>query len=53
MLLEKKWGDVLATAVSVVHLFYFPIGTALAGYTVYGLWFAEPAPNGAVPQASP
>lgn len=49
VLLDRKWGDILATALSAVHLFYFPFGTALAGYTVYGLWFAEPAPLRAFP----
>lgn len=49
VLLGRKWGDVLATAISAVHLLNFPFGTALAAYTVYGLWFAEPAPLRAFP----
>ncbi len=51
VLLGRKWGDVVATAISVIYLFYFPFGTALAAYTVYGLWFAEPAPLRAYPEA--
>lgn len=52
VLMGQKWGDILATAISAIHLFNFPFGTALAAYTVYGLWLAEPSvsPNGAVPQ---
>jgi hypothetical protein len=45
VLLERKWGDVLATVISALHVFNVPFGTALAIYTVYGLWVAEPLPH--------
>src|SRR5438132_11748081 len=49
VLLGHKWGDVLATALAVVHVFNVPFGTALAAYTIWGLWFAAPAPVRAMP----
>jgi hypothetical protein len=39
VLFEKKWADVLATAISALHLFNVPVGTALALYTFWALWF--------------
>lgn len=57
VLLGRKWGDVLASVISALHVFNVPFGTALAVYTFYGLWLAEPAPLRAFPvpdlQSSP
>ena len=50
VLLGHKWGDVLATVLAVVHVFNVPFGTALAAYTVWGLWLESPAPLRAFPK---
>jgi hypothetical protein len=43
VLFEKKWGDVLATVASALHVFSVPFGTALAVYTVWALWLDDRA----------
>ncbi|MBL8952372.1 MAG: hypothetical protein JNK82_16450 [Myxococcaceae bacterium] len=50
VLAGRRWADVLATVIAGLHVFNVPFGTALAAYTFYGLWFAEPAPLRAFPQ---
>jgi len=50
VLAGRKWGDVLATVIAAIHVFNVPFGTALAAYTFWGLWFAEPAPLRAYPE---
>ena len=41
VLLGHRWGDVLATVVSALHVFNVPVGTALALYTFWALWMRE------------
>jgi hypothetical protein len=41
VLLGHRWGDVLATVSSLLHVFSVPIGTALAVYTVWALWLEK------------
>jgi hypothetical protein len=36
-----RWGDLLATLVSALHVFNVPVGTALALYTFWALWLRE------------
>lgn len=37
LLKRYEWGRVLAFVMSIIHLFSFPIGTAVGGYTLWVL----------------
>jgi uncharacterized membrane protein (DUF2068 family) len=47
---KEAWGDVLALVVSALHLFNFPVGTALAAFGFWVLLVREPAARLAQPR---
>lgn len=40
---KEAWGDVLALIASALHVFNFPLGTALAAFTFWVVLMREPA----------